>query len=294
MEKFSHKHYELARRAHYNTSFTPEIRAQSYCMGFDADIQKLRDLCVPEEKISKYERLWVKWMQAKSRCLSSMITGSANFPVARNEKANRAERRASDESAAYYDKLIKYAEKDAFYKENPEARPIMAGDADALERLKQKLADHVATQEKMKAANALIRKGDLLGLAELLGERQAEKILEPAYGRAGFAPYALDNNRAEITRLKERIKDIEGRKATQPKDIMINGVRVFENTDDMRLQLFFDGKPPQEIIALLKKNAFKWSPKNSAWQRQLTNNAVYSFTNFVAPEIKKMGQSNGL
>jgi hypothetical protein len=54
----------------------------------------------------------------------------------------------------------------------------------------------------------------------------------------------------------------------------------------MRLQLFFDGKPAQEIIKLLKSNAFKWAPSNMAWQRQLTNNAVYSFNQYVLPALK--------
>ena len=42
---------------------------------------------------------------------------------------------------------------------------------------------------------------------------------------------------------------------------------------DERYRFIFDGKPEQEIIATLKSNGFKWSPKNSAWQRQITSNA---------------------
>jgi hypothetical protein len=44
----------------------------------------------------------------------------------------------------------------------------------------------------------------------------------------------------------------------------------------MRLQLIFDGKPSDEVREVLKKNGFKWSPKNGAWQRQLTDNAICS------------------
>ena len=46
----------------------------------------------------------------------------------------------------------------------------------------------------------------------------------------------------------------------------------------MRLQLFFDNKPEAEIRDILKKHGFKWSPKNSCWQRQLTNNAKYALS----------------
>ena len=44
----------------------------------------------------------------------------------------------------------------------------------------------------------------------------------------------------------------------------------------MRLQLIFDGKPKEEVRNILKKNGFRWSPHYGAWQRQLTDNAIYS------------------
>ena len=36
----------------------------------------------------------------------------------------------------------------------------------------------------------------------------------------------------------------------------------------------FNNIPDVEMRAKLKSEAFKWSPKNQAWQRQLTPNAV--------------------
>jgi hypothetical protein len=42
-----------------------------------------------------------------------------------------------------------------------------------------------------------------------------------------------------------------------------------------------------ETIALLKSHAFKWSPSNMVWQRQLTNNAIYAFNHWILPELKK-------
>ena len=40
-----------------------------------------------------------------------------------------------------------------------------------------------------------------------------------------------------------------------------------------RLNIFFGSKPKEETRAALKSNGFRWSPKNQAWQRQLTRNA---------------------
>lgn len=287
-----HKHYDAAYRAHYNTSFSPDKRAEQACAGFDSDIETLRGLGIPEDKIAKYESLWLKWQAAKSRCLSSMITGPANFPTARNEKNNRYERSAGDEAMEYYNKIVNYAKKEAFYAANPNARPVMAGDSDALERLREKLAATIKAQETMVAVNKVVRKKpiDMAALALLLGsEERAQEILKPdCFGGIGFASFSLSNNRAEINRLEGRIKEIENRKAVAPKELNINGVRIVENPEAMRLQIFFEGKPAPDIIALLKSNAFKWAPSVSAWQRQLTNNAIYSCNHFVIPKLKEL------
>lgn len=288
-----HKHYELAYRAHYNTSFTPDKRAESWCNSFDADIKQLQDLNVPQGKIEKYESLWVKHMQAKSRCLSSMITGPARFPVAKAEKASNAERRAGDECLEYFNKLISEVKKEAFYEANPNARPVMSGDSDAIDRLKSKLEAAKKAQETMIAVNKILRKNpvDRPALVALLGtEEKVDAILKPdCFGGIGFASFSLSNNRSEIKRLEGRISEIENRKSVTPKELVINGVKIVENPEAMRLQLFFDGKPNPDMIATLKSNAFKWSPSISAWQRQLTNNAIYSFNHFVLPKIKEMG-----
>lgn len=50
-----HKHYDLAYRAHYNTSFTPEKRATDFCEGFESAIAELNTLGVNQHKIDKIE-----------------------------------------------------------------------------------------------------------------------------------------------------------------------------------------------------------------------------------------------
>lgn len=285
-----HKHYEKAYRAHTGTSFSPEKRAKGLCKEFDETVEYLQSLGIPQEKISKYESLWLKWLDAKSRCYSSMITGPANFPVARMEKLNRYERNAGDASLDYYNKIVKYAKEAKFYEENPEARPILDGDADALERLEKKVASLTLAQETMKAVNAIVRKKpiDMKKLEQALGSKEkAEKLIIPdCFNQIGFASYALNNNRASIKATQERLDRLKKRKDQGDKEIEVNGVKVVQNSEAMRIQLFFNGKPPKETIELLKSNAFKWAPGVGAWQRQLTNNAVYSFNHFVLPHLK--------
>ena len=49
--------------------------------------------------------------------------------------------------------------------------------------------------------------------------------------------------------------------------------------------MLFDDKPSAEMRDTLKKHGFRWSPKNKAWQRQLTDNAKYTARQ-ILPEIK--------
>lgn len=280
----THKHYEAAKRAHAWTSFHPEKRAASECAYFD---EIMLEFAENEQVKAKFERLFLLSLAAKSRCASAMITGPARFPVDKQRRASERQNKISGEMLDYIDRVRKAIKQEAYYAEHPEARPVMSGDSDAVERLKAKLATLQANQEKMVQANKLVRKGDKEALAALLPGADIEKLLEPDFcGRIGFADYSLTNNNAKIKATKERIEQIEKRKATTPKDITINGVRVLENTEEMRLQLFFDGKPAVTMIATLKSHGFKWSPSNMAWQRQLTNNAIYSFNHWVLPALK--------
>lgn len=282
----NHKYYETARQAYRNISFFPEKSAESECSYFDAVMTEFES---DPDVQCKFEKLFSKYLAAKSRCLSSAITGPARFPVARAEKANNCAEHAAKEMMDCIDRLRKAKAKEAYYTKHPEARPISSGDGDAIERLEDKLKSLKKSQETMKAVNGAIRAKDMGKVVEILGEAHAALILKPDFaGRIGFAPYALRNNLAEIKRVEMRIKAIKARKATTPKDITINGVRVVENTEEMRLQVFFNGKPARDMIDKLKRNAFKWSPHNMAWQRQLTNNAIDAFNHSILPAIKSL------
>ena len=60
------------------------------------------------------------------------------------------------------------------------------------------------------------------------------------------------------------------------------GGRLVRNTTLDRIQLVFDGKPGPDIIAELKSRAFRWSPREGAWQRQLTRNGVWAAEAVIA------------
>ena len=75
---------------------------------------------------------------------------------------------------------------------------------------------------------------------------------------------------------------MEEKESAESEETVINGVRVVKNQQADRIQLFFDGKPATDMISKLKHAAFKWSPSNGCWQRQLTQNAIHATNRVLA------------
>jgi hypothetical protein len=71
------------------------------------------------------------------------------------------------------------------------------------------------------------------------------QLKEPDFcGRTGFASYETTNNGANIRRLKVRIADLERNATRETKEIeRQDGLRIVENAEDNRLQIFFPSKP---------------------------------------------------
>lgn len=279
-----HKYYQQAYDAHRGTSFSPEIRAEQYCADYDRDLAQMRAKVSelggnPDDFEQGYTRHWLAWMAAKSRCVSSMITGPSNFPTKRNEKANNSERKRCDEFAAYCENYIARLTK--------AKRKSEAGDP--ITELETKLAAAKKWQETMKAINAICRKKvteqEKLNLLAAMGvkENVAKQVLTPVPGYGtGFAHFELTNNLARIKGMEQRLAILQSRaKAETKEQERPDGIRIVENTDADRLQVFFPDKPTPEMIARLKKAAFKWSPSNGCWQRQLTANALYALKSIL-------------
>lgn len=230
----THKHHNTAYNAHRNTSFSPEKRAQQECDFFDEIMQEFEG---NEKAQINFESLFLASLAAKSRCASTMITGGANFPVARNEKALESERKKTQAMFDFLDKARKANEPKVEYF-------VKSNDANVIEKLQAELDAAKLHHAQLKAL--------------------------PASERSWYdLPYALD----KLKRIETRLASITAMKSRENKEKMYGDVKVVWNYDAMRLQLIFDGKPSQDMIARLKKSAFKWSPTNTAWQRQLTRNA---------------------
>lgn len=162
---------------------------------------------------------------------------------------------------------------------------ISSEDPDAVDLIGAKLAKLEKLQADMKAANAAIRKHRKAGpeaqvAALVLGginEAHARELLKPDFcGRIGFADYQLQNNGAEIRRLKARVPRVQAIQAAidaPAASVQVGAVEIIE--EEARVQLRFPGKPAEAIRADLRRHGFKWSPTRGTWVRLVSEAARY-------------------
>lgn len=292
---------EAARRANDMNSFrdykagnaTAEYRRMVDAATELAERQKQRVDPMYHEKIDRlleiYCRKLAENMNAsysiEARCPSILISGGGNFPVRKKEKQNAARDRNLEEWNYIQGLLDKIR--------SVGTGGISSDDPQAVEKLEAKLATLEKHQEMMKAANAAIRmkdpaKGDAK-LAELgYTPEDIAKLRAPDFcGRIGYPAYALQNNNANIRRIRGRIAELKKRTENTPEGWEFDGGRVVVNTAENRLQIIFDGKPDADIRTELKGEGFRWAPSQGAWQRQLTDNAMRAARRLkcIAPQV---------
>ena len=239
-----------------------------------------------------YARKLAMWYNESFRieamCPSFMISGGSNFPVKKKEKQN-SRRDSHHEKWNNIQKIV-----DRICSCGTDA--IKSDDEKAIEKLELKIERLTELQETMKAVNAYYRKNKTLDGCPVLTEEEIEKAkVEMArdwhIDDNPYPGWELSNNNANIRRLKERLtklKDIKkaGTKEHLENEIGIEGLKVVENTEAMRIQLIFDGKPDESTRTLLKSYGFRWSPRFTAWQRILNENGKRAVKN-VIDELKK-------
>lgn len=292
---------EAARRANDMNSFrdykagsaTAEYRRMVDAATELAERQKQRVDPMYHEKIDRlleiYCRKLAENMNAsysiEARCPSILISGGGNFPVRKKERQNAARDRNLEEWNYIQGLLDKIR--------SVGTGGISSDDPQAVEKLEAKLAALEKHQELMKAANVAIRmkdptEGDAK-LAELgYTPEDIAKLREPDFcGHIGYPAYLLQNNNANIRRIRGRIEELKKRTENTPEGWEFDGGRVVVNTTENRLQIIFDGKPDADIRTELKGEGFRWAPSQGTWQRQLTDNAMRAARRLkcIAPQV---------
>jgi len=196
-----------------------------------------------------------------------------------SEKSDRSYRGRIDNQ---YKKSFELSNKADYLEARAEAmkknKAIFSDDPDAAEKLADKIARLEARQDLMVKVNKLVRKNDREALVDLgYSETAINNLFTPDFcGRVGYPDYSIKNNGANIRRLKSRVETIEIKQSQNSSEKVISGVRVFDNVDDNRLQLFFPGKPSEQVRQSLKSRGFRWSPTNGCWQAFRGNRATYN------------------
>lgn len=291
-----------ARTAH-NMMSMRDYSEGSTTAGYRSEVDKAYDIAdkVAEKKPEEAERAYrlaeryskkmAEYYNKESSigmmCPSVMISGAGNFPVKKKERQVAAWER-NHEFYQYVQGILAKIENILYGREI-----IKSDDERAIEKLEEKLEDMKKLQEDMKAANRALRLKDKEAGNDQLremgySEESIEELRKPDYlGRVGYPDFQLSNNNANIHRVEERLKRLKAVKERGSSEQEYKTFKVVENTEAMRYQIIFDGKPDAEIRTLLKSNGFKWAPSQGAWQRQISSNGKWALKK-VVEKLKEM------
>lgn len=289
--------WEAAYNAFYSTSFVPEERATQYIRDYEKELNT--DLLnMPESEkeryITKYKD-WVRTLFAKhSRIMSAMITGPARFPTRRNEKANNSYDAAYKEFREWREKTLK-----AIARRIEEAKPAEQKESEEWQRLKRSILSSASTIKEIndgvnRYSNKALFVSSIYGKVETYAKRGDVSIVEKAvsYVRELNKQSIIITERHKFFKLVEMAKSV--REAQEVKankedvEIEFEGGKIVKNFSEDRLQIIFPGKPDSETISKLKSNGFRWAPRSTAWQRQLTLNAYYACARVVPVTIEQL------
>lgn len=227
--------------------------------------------------LDRYARRLAEWTNAYNRngasCPSVLVSGAANFPVRKKEKQNARESalwQEYEEIKGLLDKIKSVG-----------TGAVDLADPHAKEMMQEQLQKLQATLDTGKAMNAYYRKHKTMkGFPDLSDEDAAkmDRSISNAYSFAQkpMPDYELTSLRGKIKRVQARLDELEKRQGEQAQQgWTFDGGEVVINTELNRLQVVFADRPDDDTRTQLKSNGFRWAPSQSAWQRQLTDNALY-------------------
>ena len=259
---------ESARRAKENMSFS-DYTPGSATAEFNAEIaevaariEKAKSKVSPEAQVkldnllASYASRYANWINKKNSSgaghVSVMICGPSNYNMSKHNKYLSREGKLWEEYEEFkniYNRIDSIVTGDRIIKSN---------DVNAIDKLKEKLANAQEEHAKYKDYNAKSRKE----------------------GTQSLPAYVLANSNGRIKGIKDRIARLERLATQETTEVIIEtestgteGVRIVDNVEACRLQIFFNGKPSAEVRTALKRNGFRWTPSIGTWQSYRNENA---------------------
>ena len=254
-----------------------------------AELAKMQIEKYPEEEekilyyLDKYAKKLANWYndyyRNEAACPSILISGGSNFPVRKKEKQN-SRRDTLYSERQYIDGILDKIKGIGIL-------GIKAGDANAIEKLEKKIVELEADHKRKMAINNYYKKNGTLDGCELMTEKEIKKTMDFIERYPFFPPCITCNDTQNIRRYKERLESLKKAKANDTSEEENKHCKVMRNTEIMRIQLLFNGKPDEETRNILKSNGFRWAPSQSAWQRNLNSNGECAVKR-VLQELDKM------
>ena len=211
---------------------------------------------------------------------SVMISGAGNYNIKKHDK----QMASWGKNFQFYEDKVAALENQIRNLGSAGTDVIRGDESDSLEKLEAKVEYLKYWHEVMVEANKYYRKHKTLDGFEGADPDELERIKKDLADiqRVGmydipYPSYRLTNDNQNIKRLEGRIAELKRLKDNDGLQEENDIYKLWTDKQDMRIRISFEiGKPDREIIDMLKGKGFKWARSQGVWQRQLTDNAVYS------------------
>ena len=274
----------------------------------DLDAPNEQQAAIIERRAADWKALCEKAyndiIHRRSQWMPWTVCGPARYNAAKESRKADAEMRASGEwhdkreafianTASMLRNAKPLAEIIAEYRTGKRADDIPGDDPAAVEKLTARIEYIREQHERGKAMNKHWRKYATMkgfpGLTDEAAAKMDEEInsIREEYWRLPYARMTA-NVTANIRRLEQRRDSILKQREAGDAEQTFKGFTVKQSGADGRLYILFDDKPEADARDILKRNGFRWSPRNKVWQRQLTDNAKYTLKQYVIPELTKL------
>jgi len=169
------------------------------------------------------------------------------------------------------------------------ARPEEEKQEEAWNRLKRDIAGsaktiHEIDTGKARGYNRALFVSSILSKVSTFANHGEVEIVQRAvdfiteYNFSVKKPIITARNKFfQLPEIAQRIREkLQVVKEQESKEMKFEGGTLVWNYEEDRLQILFDEIPEESKRKELKSSGFHWSPRNKAWQRQLTSNAIYA------------------
>ena len=252
--------WDVAYRAFYGTSFSPERRAAQYIREYEEalldDLKQIPD-AEQERYIAKFKE-WVRTLFDKhSRIMSAMITGPARFPTGRNEKANNYYDSAVKEFGAWREKALK-----TIARRVEAAKPQVQKNDEAWQELRSSIDFSARTIAEInngtnRCSYKALFVSSIYNKVETVAKHGNLELVERAiaYVRELNKQSYIITERHKFFKLADVARANQRQAAEQAerddRDIPFEGGVVRYNFAEDRLQILFNEKPGPEMISKL-------------------------------------------